>query len=223
MAAAQSDTTSQGADRVRGVQFAPRALTKAPPVPRWNGISVSANLSGAFLAVVSSYGEYEGAVRANLYGRYFPIVEAGIGASDHTDDATDLHYHTSSPFIRVGMDYNFLKDISSRNRAFGGARIAYSSYKYDISGPDLYDPFWHTEVPYNFHGLKGSQLWLELVGGVETQIWKAVHLGWMVRYKNRITSSNDDIGEAWYVPGFGKKGTAVIRATFSLIIDISRR
>ena len=201
MAAAQSDTTSQGADRVRGVQFAPRALTKAPPVPRWNGISVSANLSGAFLAVVSSYGEYEGAVRANLYGRYFPIVEAGIGASDHTDDATDLHYHTSSPFIRVGMDYNFLKDISSRNRAFGGARIAYSSYKYDISGPDL----------------------LELTGGVETQIWKAVHLGWMVRYKNRITSSNDDIGEAWYVPGFGKKGTAVIGATFSLIIDISRR
>lgn len=184
---------------------------------------MSANLAGALLSAVSSYGEYEGAVRVNLRGKYFPVVEGGIGYSDHTDAATSLHYRTSSPFFRVGADYNVLKDKTSCNRALAGVRIGYSSFSYDVSGEDITDPYWNTSVPYDFRSLHASQLWIELVGGVETQIWKCLHLGWTVRYKNRISASHDDIGEAWYVPGFGKNGTTAIGVTFNLIIDITRR
>ena len=73
-------------------------------------------LPGLFLSLVSSYGEYEGAVRANIKGTYFPIVEIGMGVSNHTDEATNLHYKTNSPFFRVGLDYNILGDKISGNR-----------------------------------------------------------------------------------------------------------
>ncbi len=102
-------------------------------------------LPGLFLSLVSSYGEYEGAVRANIKGTYFPIVEIGMGVSNHTDEATNLHYKTNSPFFRVGLDYNILGDKISGNRVFAGGRLAYSSFKYDISGPNLKDPFGTTK------------------------------------------------------------------------------
>lgn len=220
-AAQRADSTAVPA-RVRGVQYTPDVAQgkTSGEMPLIAGFSVSANLAGAVLATVSSYGEFEGAVRANLRGTYFPVVELGIGSSDHTDSGTNLHYKTRSPFFRIGLDYNALKDKSSGNRLFGGARIGYSSFKYDISGPDLIDPYWHTASPYNFKSLGGNQLWLELVFGIETKIWKFFHVGWSARYKNRISKKADSIGSPWYVPGFGKSGTTVIGGTFNIVFDI---
>ena len=219
---AQGDSTVVVPQKVRGVQYSPQDIgnSQKQELPFLAGFSVSGNLAGAFLATISSYGEFEGAVRANIRGTYFPIVELGLGICDHTDSGTDLHYKTSSPFFRIGLDYNILNDKTSGNRVFGGARLAYSTFKYDISGPDLQDPYWHTATPYNFKGLSGNQIWLELVFGVETKIWSIFHLGWSARYKNRIAGKSDSIGEPWYVPGFGKNGTTVIGGTFNLIFDI---
>lgn len=219
---AQNDSTQLQPAKVRGVQYAAPSVvaSDAGQLPFLAGFSVSGNLAGALLSVVSSYGELEGALRANIKGTYFPIVEAGIGLSDHTDEATSLHYKTSSPFFRVGLDYNILADKSSPNRVFGGARLAYSPVTYDISGPDLVDPYWHTSTPYDFKSLKGNTAWLELVFGVETKIWSIFHLGWSVRYKNRISGKGDSVGQPWYVPGFGKNGTTAIGGTFNLIFDI---
>ncbi len=219
---AQNDSTRQQSAKVRGVQYAASsvAASDAKQLPLLAGFSVSGNLAGALLSVVSSYGELEGALRANIKGTYFPIVEAGIGLSDHTDEATSLHYKTSSPFFRIGMDYNILADKTSPNRVFGGARLAFSPVAYDISGPELVDPYWHTSTPYDFKSLKGNMAWLELVFGVETKIWSIFHLGWSVRYKNRISCKSDSVGQPWYVPGFGKNGTTAIGGTFNLIFDI---
>lgn len=219
---AQRDSVAAAPQKIRGVQYSPDNVASAQQkeLPFLAGFSVSGNLAGAFLSLVSSYGEYEGVVRANIKGTYFPIVEIGMGVSNHTDEATNLHYKTNSPFFRVGLDYNILGDKISGNRVFAGGRLAYSSFKYDISGPNLKDPFWNNEVPYDFKGLSGNQLWLELTFGVETKIWKIFHLGWTARYKNRISGKSASIGEPWYVPGFGKSGTTVIGGTFNLIFDI---
>ncbi len=219
---AQRDSVPAAQQKIRGVQYAHDGLTAKTQkeLPFFAGFSVSGNLAGAFLSAVSSYGEYEGAIRANLKGTYFPIAELGLGISNHTDETTGLHYKTNSPFFRVGLDYNILADKTSGNRVFAGGRLAYSKFKYDISGPDLTDPFWNTTTPYNFKGLSGSQLWLELTFGVETKIWKILHLGWSARYKNRISGKSASVGEPWYVPGFGKQGTTVIGGTFNLIFDI---
>ena len=43
---------------------------------------------GAGQRVLSDYGQYEASLRLNLRGRYFPVVELGIGEAD-ADDVTD--------------------------------------------------------------------------------------------------------------------------------------
>jgi hypothetical protein len=62
--------------------------------------------------------------------------------------------------------------------------------------------------------------WFEVVFGVEAKIFGPLHLGWNVRYKRRITHKEGDIGQSWYVPGFGINDTDNLGADFRVIIDI---
>jgi len=94
------------------------------------------------MAVVSPFGQYEAACRLNLRGTFFPIVEAGWGLSDHTDETTDIHYKTGAPYFRVGCDYNFANNKRSGNRIYGGLRYGFSSFSYDVDGPDIVDAVW---------------------------------------------------------------------------------
>lgn len=222
---AQKDSTrTMRQERIRGVQYVSNSASvnaeRNVSQPLFAGFSVSGNLAGLILSAVTSYGELEGAVRVNLRNTYFPIGEVGIGVCDNSDDGTGLRYKTRAPFIRLGCDYNFLSDKQSGNRVFGGARLGFTSFKYDISGSDMEDPVWHDKVSYNFKGVKGNQVWMELVFGIEAKIWSIFHLGWSARYKNRITHDSGSPGEPWYVPGYGKGGSSVLGGTFNVIFDI---
>ena len=55
-------------------------------IPLFNGFSVSFDLIGAAMRVMSDYGEYEGALRLNLHNQYFPVVEVGYGSANHVRD-----------------------------------------------------------------------------------------------------------------------------------------
>jgi hypothetical protein len=195
------------------------ALEKKP-LPLLEGISVSADLLGAIMYEVAHYGQLEGAVRFNLKGVYFPTVELGLGHSDYTNDATDLHYKTNSPYIRIGCDYNFVKDKRSGNRILAGLRYGFSKIKYDLSGPDLVDPVWGTSSPYSFKSLDANCSWLDLVFGLEAKIWDNFHIGWSIRYRIRTSQKKSNIGQAWYVPGYGKNDDHCFGGTFNLIFDI---
>ena len=90
-------------------------------IPLLAGVSVSANLAGAFLNTFTSSGTYEGALRLNFRNKYFPIIELGIGAANQTSETTQLNYITRAPFGRIGLDYNLKRDKRSTNRIFVGA------------------------------------------------------------------------------------------------------
>lgn len=221
--AAAADTTQQTAGSVRGIQYtteADLAQLNLKPVPLFAGVSVSGDLAGAVMAVASPYGQYEAAARVNLRGRYFPIFEMGWGTSDHTDETTLLHYKTGAPYFRIGCDYNFARDIRSGNRLLAGLRYGFSSFNYDVDGPDLVDGVWGTHTPFDFDGLRGNVHWAEAVFGIEAKIWSIFHIGWTVRYRMRLHNSSSAVGSPWYVPGYGRNGTHAISGTFNLIFDI---
>lgn len=206
---------------MRGIQYVPTALDSLQmPLPLFAGVSVSGDVVGLVMAAVSSYGQFEGAVRVNLRGRFFPTFEAGWGLCDHTDESTDLHFKTGAPFFRIGCDYNFARDLRSGNRIFGGLRYAFSSFDYDLDGPAITDPVWGGTTPFQFEGLHATVHWAEIVFGLEAQIWKYFHMGWTARYRLRLSNSHDAVGAPWYVPGFGKNDGHVIMGTFNLIFDI---
>ena len=155
-------------------------------VPLLAGVSVSVNLAGAFLNTFTSSGTYEGALRLNFRNKYFPIVELGIGAANQTSETTQLHYTTRAPFGRIGLDYNLKRDKRSTNRVFVGARYGFSAFNYDLSGTPVQDTHWKTEAPFQFNNISDNAHWGELVFGLETSIWKCIHLGWSLRYQVRL-------------------------------------
>jgi len=190
-------------------------------IPVFRGFAVSFDLVGAGLMAFTDNGQYEGALRINLHDEWFPIIEAGLGRANHSDEVTHIHYETSAPYFRVGIDKNMLKDKHGSNRLYAGVRYAYTSYKVDIHRDVFEDPVWKWDTSYGVKDASCNHHWLEVVVGVDSKIFGPLHLGWSVRYKRRISHSEDgDFGNTWYVPGYGIYGDTRLGGTFNVIIDI---
>ncbi|RRD80470.1 hypothetical protein EII14_02305 [Alloprevotella sp. OH1205_COT-284] len=228
VAMGQTPTDTTNSADVQGIRFVDKAAEKLAlayknrSVPFWGGLSVSIDLAGAAMANATAWGQYEGMLRLNLRNTYFPLIEAGQGRADHTGETSGLHFVTRSPYLRVGMDYNLKKDRSSKNRVFVGARYGFSSFRYDLNGPDIIDVHWKNTVPFHFEALNGNAHWGELTFGLESQIWKFVHLGWSVRYRRRIYEKRSPTGRTWYIPGYGRNSSSsTLGGTFNLIFDLT--
>lgn len=197
--------------------------TQAQPtdtIPMFRGVAVGVDLLGAGQRWLSSYGQYEAQVRVNLKDKYFPVVEMGLGEADAQDETTHLNYKTSAPYARAGVDFNILKNKHDLYRLYVGARLAYTSFSYDLTSPGISDPVWGGTAEYQALDQKCSMFWGELSVGVDATIWKWIHLGWSVRYRSRLHQSITDIGKPWYVPGYGRNGSSRIGATFNLIFEL---
>ena len=214
----QTDTVRT--ERVRGIQFAPHNDDTGRKAPLLAGFSVGTDVCGAVMATVTPWGQYEGMLRLNLRGRYFPCIELGLGMSDCTGESSRIHYQTRSLYARLGCDYNFVNDWHSGNRILAGLRYGFSPYKFDVSGPNLVDAVYGESIPFSYEGMRSTAHWLELSGGAEARVWKFFHLGWTLRYKFRISESRSAIGRGWYVPGYGRGGGHALGGSFYIMIDI---
>lgn len=190
-------------------------------IPFFRGFSVSFDLVGPAIMMLSDHGEYEGALRVNLHDQWFPIFELGLGRANHErDDVTGISYKTSAPYFRIGMDWNLLKKKHQSNRLFAGLRWAYTNYKCDIICDNLPDPIWLSEAGFGVRDMKCYMHWFEVVFGIDAKIFGPLHLGWNVRYKRKLFHDEGELGNTWYVPGFGTNDSDNISANFNVIIDI---
>lgn len=196
------------------------AVAEPDTIPLWRGFQVGTDLVGPIQMAVGDYGQVEAMVRINLKDRYFPIVEIGYGHADHDDAVTLIHYKSNAPYARIGADFNILKNKHDIYRLYIGGRIGGSSFKFDITHPGLMDPVWNVRTPFNATGIKASAYWAELVAGVDVTIWGPVHMGWTGRYKAMIHNDYGPVGECWYVPGYGRRGSMRLGGTFNIMIEI---
>ena len=190
-------------------------------VPFFQGFAVSADLVGVAQMMLSDYGQYEGAFRLNLHNQYFPVVEVGYGKANHEeDDVTGISYRTEAPYFRFGVDVNIMKKKHTGNRIFAGVRYAYTNYKVNISQRAFVDPAWQWETSFDVKDMRLYQHWAEALFGIDAKIAGPLHLGWSVRYRMRLAHNDNQIGQAWYVPGFGLQDSGNLGGTFNVIIDI---
>ena len=164
----------------------------------------------------------EVSIEANLLNRFLPIVEIGYGGMEMTDDETDIHFKTSGPFFRVGMNYNvFYQKPDLPGGLTVGLRYGYSSFKYDVQSPDLIDPNWgNTHVPIDYTGVKSNVGWLEAVVGMRANVFKDFYLGLNVRYRSRLSMTKNENSEPYHIPGYGRGKPSNFGITYSLIYKL---
>lgn len=192
---------------------------KADSIPLLRGVAVSADMIGLAETVLGSHGQYEAQLRVNLKDKYFPVVEVGYGTADADEVTTGMKYKTSAPYARVGMDFNIARNKHDDYRIYVGARYAMTYYKYDVEVEGLKDPVWGDDVEFNAKGVKANCHWMEAVFGVDAKIWGPLRLGWSARWRRRLAHDNGALGNAWYVPGFGKQGSSKLAGTFNVTIE----
>jgi hypothetical protein len=179
-----------------------------------------AGLAGNFIG--SDYTSVEVAGQVNLKNRFFPVVEVGYGKIDTTDDETDIHYKSNSPYFRLGCDYNMMyKKPYLPGRLTLGLRYGFTSMSYDIEAPELTDPNWSVApTPLWYDGMSGTASWLEFVVGVECKIYKRFHMGWNLRYRSRLSTPGTENVEPHYIPGFGKNKKTGLGVCYNLIYEL---
>jgi hypothetical protein len=191
--------------------------------PFFQGIMVGVDVFG-FLnqALGSDVRTTEVSIEANLQNRFLPIVEIGYGSTNAMDEETEIHFQTSAPFFRVGMNYNvFYQKPELPGCLTVGLRYGFSSFTYDMQSPDLVDPNWnHTHVPVNYTDVKSNVGWLEAVVGMRANVFKDFYLGLNVRYRSRLSMTKNENSEPYYIPGYGRGKPNNFGITYSLIYKL---
>ena len=193
-------------------------------IPLFHGIFIGYDLSGPlYRAFSDDYISYEVQVEVNLKNRVFPAFELGYGTADKWSDH-GINYKARAPYFRVGADYNFLYKKHAKNYLTAGLRYGYSKFDYEITSPEMSDPIWNpnpTESPVMEHAkIPSSMHWMEFVVGVRTAIFKNLYMGWSLRMRYKLSTDESDIGNPWYVPGYGIFKSSRMGLSYSIIYKI---
>ncbi|WP_455584508.1 DUF6048 family protein [Bacteroides sp.] len=204
-------------------------------IPLYNGTYIGVDLYGIGSKLFGGdFLSSEVNVTVNLKNMFLPSVDVGYGTTDSWNE-TGIHYKSSAPFFRIGLDYNTMAKKKEKNSfLYVGLRYGFSHMKYDISSmpmtdpafggeienPNLEDNIWGESVPYDYPGQKATMHWLEFVAGVKVQIYRNFYMGWAVRMKYRLSASLSEYGNPWMVPGFGKYSSKNMGVTYSLIYKL---
>ena len=190
----------------------------------FNGIGIQTDIFGYAYSMLEDYTSGEVAIEANIGNRFYPIVEAGLGWCNVTDETTSIKYKTNAPYFKVGLNYNFFTSKDKPNPdhyIFGLARVAWSTFEYDVTTPPITDPVWGGSSSLELKDVAGSCCWAEFGAGIKVKIYKGFHMGWSVRYKVRLSQKEGNNSNMWYVPGYGINKSTCFGGTYSLIYEFS--
>lgn len=204
--------------------------------PLYNGFSIGMDLWGLGGKLFGSdFISSEVAVDVDLKHRFFPVAEIGYGSTNSWSDK-GIHYKSSAPYLRIGMDYNTLFRKAHGHQLRVGLRYATSSFDYDIhslgvddpvyggstNNPNIADDVWGTTIPYDHRGMKGNMQWMEFCVGIRANIWGNWAMGWAMRFKFKLSGGGDTYGDPWYVPGFGQYGSSNLGITYTLVYQFGK-
>lgn len=155
----------------------------------------------------------------SLFNWIEPVVELGIGYADNKPEEGNFRYKGKPSFYtKLGFNYNFLYKSNPDYQAYIGFRGGYSAFSYDITDITINSSYWDQTNRFSITGQKAHALYGELLGGLKVKIWKAISMGWTVRYKFKFKVSDGSNSTPWFIPGYGTN--SALNATFSLIYTL---
>ena len=213
-------------DTVTGKEFIDSAaIEKAKNVkmkyPLLHSATISLDLfTPAMRAFGTKYGLGEVAAEINLYNRYIPVLEFGLGQAENTPDDNNYTYKSAiSPFFRIGMNYNFFYGSNPDYMLMIGLRYGFSPFKFEVTDISQQGGYWNEPMTYNIPSQSVSAGYLQLLLALRVRIFDNFSMGWSIRYQSIMHESATPHGKAWYIPGFGARNRS-LNATFALSYTI---
>lgn len=185
--------------------------------PLLNGLMLGVDLYNPVANLFGQkYGNYEASLELNLYNRFFPIWEIGIGrANNRPEDMNFTYVGKPALFNRIGLNYNFQYNNDGPGYFYIGLRYGFSSFKYDVTNITLESPYWGTTYNESIVGQSSNAQWIEALGGIRVRLYKDLMMGWTVRYKWLLKNQTNEFSTPWFIPGYGNKGS-VLGITYSI-------
>ncbi len=147
--------------------------------------------------------QYEISFDTGIKLNWFATAEAGF--MNVSSERETFAYKSNGYFLRLGAEYNLLNrkpDPDKNNLVLIGARYGYSFLQHRSPFFFVENEYWgdHTgSINSSFFNLH----WMELTGGVKTEVLPNLFLGWTIRVRVRIFGSRDPELQPYYIPGFG--------------------
>lgn len=187
------------------------------PWPLFNGVDVGVNFfDGVLLAAGQSYASFDLSARVSLHNWFFPVVEAGLGFADTHPEDSNFHYESPlSPYLKVGLDYNFLYKSSPDYQVFLGARLGVAKVNYSIRDISVNSSYWDESAGFDITGQHAVPVYGDVLAGLKVRLVGALSMGWTFRWHFRIHTPAATESQPWFIPGYG--ASSPVGATFSLI------
>ena len=170
---------------------------------RMDGIRLGTDITRPFQSLWNKGDRYGGEVSADmeLLPNFFPVAEAGWEKFKMDQDYAT--YNSSGPYLRIGVNYNFLAAETKADK-----NIFYCGFRYGISFAeqtvDSYkiSNYWG-DMTGSFPSQKYNSQWIELVLGIKGEVLKNFFLGWSIRGKINVVQKDFDIPGVYFNPGYG--------------------
>lgn len=194
-----------------------KKVSPASPWPIYNGVTVGFNFFDLAMKIAKqSYTSLDFNAAVSIRNWIFPTLEAGLGFSNTREDGTSLVYRTHpSPYIKIGLDYNFLYKGTPDYIAGIGVRCGWARPSYEITGGTTTSSYWDQTSEFNIYNQSVNAWFGEALATVKVKIWQRLSLGWSIRYRFKMKIPDASHSTPWFIPGYG--GNSPLTATFSIM------
>lgn len=213
----REETDAQGRiiliDTVTGLEWIDTTAVKSKKMiyPRIYCVAAGANIADPLLRIAGQkYGIASVWGELNMHNRYFPTLEIGLGQARITPQESNFTFRTPlAPFFKIGANYNIFYNSDPRYKFLVGLRYGLTSFSYSIDDITLTDNYWDITSTFSIPRQRTTVGYFEFLAGVRVNIVSSFSIGWDIRYHAVLHESRAPHGKPMYIPGFGKRGSAL--------------
>lgn len=190
---------------------------EADTVKARRSISAGFDITGPVIyATDNSKYNFEGHLSYRLNYKYYIVCEPGY--SEYNYNQYNYEYNSEGWFVRLGADIGMLQPVASKINHFAGIGVRYGLSVFEQETPFVsIDSYWgklNTSIPRN----SVHAHFLEIQGGVKTEIFRNFLIGWSVKLRTLIYSSGRNGKRPVYIPGMGAADAAIVPSVSYYII-----
>lgn len=194
--------------------------------PQIYSASVGVNIWDPIMRMFGQkYGLVEFSGEFNMYNRYIPVFEFGLGQADNTPDGNNYRYRSPvSPYFRIGMNYNFLYNSSPDYMAIVGVRYGFSPFSYSVEGININQSYWQEGSLLQIPSQNVTAGYFAILFNLRVRISGPIYVGWAFSYHSILHESKNIHGSPWYIPGYGSRTSSISGAlTVTYTLNLSGR